>query len=70
MVGDFDTSSDRDFFLQGNSDEVILDLITELGWLEDLKGAVLQTSSNEDKPVSLCKQSMEIIQKRITGRRS
>ena len=72
MVGDFDTSSDRDFFLQGNSDEVILDLITELGWLEDLKGAVLQTSSKEDsnnKPVTLCKQSMEIIQKRITGGR-
>lgn len=30
-------SSTRDFFAKGNCDQVFLDLIQELGWLEDLK---------------------------------
>jgi hypothetical protein len=31
-----DDSAGRDCFIQGDCDEVFLDLITELGWLDDL----------------------------------
>lgn len=34
---DYSVDSERDFFAQGNCDEVCLDLITQLGWLEDIK---------------------------------
>ena len=30
----------RDYFAQGNCDEVFLNLITELGWLQDLNEVV------------------------------
>ena len=33
----YDEAAERDFFAQGKCDEVFLDLITELGWLADLK---------------------------------
>jgi len=36
---DYGPNAERDFFAQGNCDDVFLDLICELGWLEDLNGA-------------------------------
>ncbi|KAL9184712.1 hypothetical protein ACHAXT_012682 [Thalassiosira profunda] len=33
---DYGPDADRDFFVQGNCDDVFLELITEMGWLEDL----------------------------------
>ena len=36
-VGDFDFNSDRDFFLQGNADDVVLGLLRELDWLDEFK---------------------------------
>ncbi|KAL7553021.1 hypothetical protein ACHAWF_016902 [Thalassiosira exigua] len=33
---DFGPDAERDFFVQGNCDDVFLDLICELGWLQDL----------------------------------
>jgi NAD-dependent SIR2 family protein deacetylase len=33
---DYSATRARDFFAQGPCDEVFLDLITELGWLDDL----------------------------------
>jgi NAD-dependent deacetylase sirtuin 2 len=32
----YDSSSDRDYFMQGNCDEIFLDLIVELGWFDSL----------------------------------
>jgi NAD-dependent deacetylase sirtuin 2 len=32
----YDSSSDRDCFIQGDCDEIFLDLIVELGWFDDL----------------------------------
>ena len=59
-VGDcFDFTSKRDFFLQGNCDEVVFDLITELGWLEDLK-TLLKLSS----PI-LCESAMMYLKKKV-----
>ena len=37
---DYGTNSERDFFAQGNCDNVFLDLICELGWLQDLNEGV------------------------------
>ena len=34
---DYSNESERDFFAQGKCDEVFLDLIQELGWLEDIQ---------------------------------
>jgi NAD-dependent deacetylase sirtuin 2 len=44
---DYDDSSGRDFFAQGDSDSVFLELIRELGWTEDLiaKKDLLPTKS-------------------------
>ena len=33
---DYGTNAERDFFAQGNCDNVFLELICELGWLNDL----------------------------------
>lgn len=34
---DYDPDAKRDFFAQGKCDEVFLELIQALGWLEDLE---------------------------------
>ena len=36
-VGEFDFNSGRDIFLQGDADDVVLDLLRELGWLGEFK---------------------------------
>lgn len=40
-----DSENNRDLFLQGTCDEVFLDLIQELGWLDDLQVDLLPESS-------------------------
>jgi len=37
---DYSSTSKRDFFAEGNCDEVFLDLIEELGWLKDLENCI------------------------------
>ena len=37
---DYSPDAERDCFIQGSCDEVFLDLVTELGWLEDLNEAI------------------------------
>jgi len=37
---DYGPNAERDFFAQGNCDDVFLDLICELGWLQDLNEVV------------------------------
>ena len=37
---DYGSDAERDFFAQGNCDEVFLDLIDHLGWMDDLKAKI------------------------------
>ena len=39
---DYSSGAKRDFFAKGDCESVFLDLIVELGWLEDLKSNVDQ----------------------------
>ncbi|KAI2494077.1 Sir2 family [Fragilaria crotonensis] len=46
---DYSEQSKRDFFAQGEVDEVLLDLAVELGWLEDLQKLCGQLPEKSDQ---------------------
>lgn len=56
-AGAFDFGNGRDFFLQGDCDEIVLKLIAELGWME----SVAQMSA------LLCDKSSALIEKNSVG---